>query len=120
MGSSFRLQRTSLTGANSSIEKIVISDNKLYVAGYGEHLGNVGIVARYLLDDENKVPTVSITSPADNASYVALADIPLVAEPKDFDAVVKKIQFFNGTTLLATQNFYPYTYTWHKVPAGYR
>ncbi len=97
------------------------SNDKLYVVGYVvNYFDNYiyGVLARYLLNVENKVPTVIFTSPANNASYVAHADILLIAEPKNFTGTIKKIQFFSGTNLLATQNFYPYNYTWHKVPAG--
>src|SRR5687768_477969 len=66
----------------------------------------------------NKPPIVSITSPANNTTYVGPATIPLIADAKDPDGTIKKVQFFNGATLLATQNFFPYTYTWHNVPAG--
>ncbi len=66
----------------------------------------------------NKPPVVRITSPANNSNYVAPADIALVAEATDSDGTIKKVQFFSGTTLLATQNYFPYNYTWHNVPAG--
>ncbi len=46
------------------------------------------------------------------------ATIALTADAKDTDGSIRKVQFFSGTTLLATQNFYPYTYTWHNVHAG--
>jgi ELWxxDGT repeat protein len=80
-----------------------------YKYGYELYAGNAGT---------NNTPTVIITSPVNNTSYVGPADIPLTAEIQNFTGTIKKIQFFSGTTLLATQNFYPYTYTWHKVPAG--
>ncbi len=99
-------------GGNERGSAAAIFMDKLYVAGEN-------IIASYNLTDEiGKVPTVTLTSPADDTTYIALADIPLTAEARNFTGTVKKIQFFSGTTLLATQNFYPYTYTWHKVPAG--
>ena len=89
--------------------------NQLFISGYTPKSGLELYVGSA---DINKAPAVTITSPANNTSYVALATIPLVAEATDLDGTIKKVQFFNGTTLLATQNFFPYTYTWHKVPAG--
>ncbi len=67
----------------------------------------------------NKPPVVSITSPANNSSYVGLAAaIRLIADAKDPDGEIKYVQFYNGTTLLANQNYFPYDVTWFPVPTG--
>ncbi|MBA2562674.1 MAG: Ig-like domain-containing protein, partial [Chitinophagaceae bacterium] len=51
-------------------------------------------------------------------SYVGPATIPLIAEATDEDGIIKKVQFYNGTTLFATQNYFPYSLTWYPIPAG--
>ncbi|RBL93393.1 glycosyl hydrolase family 18 protein [Chitinophaga flava] len=66
----------------------------------------------------NVPPTVSITAPANNATFTAPASITLQATASDSDGQVVKVEFYNGTTLLATDSTAPYTYAWNNVPAG--
>lgn len=66
----------------------------------------------------NKAPTVSLTSPANGASLTAPASIVLSASASDSDGSVSKVEFYNGTTKLATSTTSPYTYTWTGVAAG--
>jgi len=61
---------------------------------------------------------VSLVSPANNASFVAPASIVLSATASDADGTVQKVEFYSGTTLLATISSPPYTYTWAGVAAG--
>ena len=63
-------------------------------------------------------PTVSITSPANNAAFTAPASIAITATATDSDGSIAKVEFFQGTTLLGTATFAPYTFTWSNVPAG--
>ncbi|WP_143306493.1 glycosyl hydrolase family 18 protein [Chitinophaga vietnamensis] len=66
----------------------------------------------------NKPPVVSITAPANNATFAAPANINITANASDSDGVVKSVKFYNGSTLLATDSTAPYTYSWNNVPAG--
>lgn len=66
----------------------------------------------------NQAPTVSITSPANNASFSAPASITINANAADADGTVNKVDFYNGTTLLGTDNSSPYSYSWTGVAAG--
>lgn len=66
----------------------------------------------------NKVPTVSITSPANNASFTAPASIVINANAADSDGSISKVEFFNGTTLLNSDANSAYSYTWANVEAG--
>lgn len=66
----------------------------------------------------NVAPTVSITSPANNASFVAPAGITINANAADADGTVSKVDFYNGTTLLSSDATAPYTYSWTNVAAG--
>jgi len=63
-------------------------------------------------------PTVSITVPANNATYIAPAAITLTATAADADGTVSKVEFYNGTTLLGSKTTSPYTYSWANVAAG--
>ena len=66
----------------------------------------------------NAVPTVSLTSPANNASFAAPASLTLTADARDSDGSISKVEFFNGTTLLNTDTSAPYSYVWTGVAAG--
>lgn len=67
---------------------------------------------------ENKFPTVSITSPVTKATFAARASVTINAVAADSDGDVSKVAFYNGSTLLGTDNTNPYTFTWNNVPAG--
>ncbi|MBC7485710.1 MAG: T9SS type A sorting domain-containing protein [Cytophagaceae bacterium] len=66
----------------------------------------------------NQAPTVSITSPANNTSFTAPASITINANAADADGTVSKVDFYNGTILLGTDNSSPYSYSWTSVAAG--
>jgi uncharacterized protein YfaS (alpha-2-macroglobulin family) len=48
----------------------------------------------------NAPPTVSITSPANNATFTAPANITIHATASDPDGSISKVEFYQGTTLL--------------------
>jgi RHS repeat-associated protein len=47
-------------------------------------------------------PSVTLTSPADNTSYNAVATIPITATATDSDGTVSKVEFYQAATLLNT------------------
>ncbi|WP_343670914.1 glycosyl hydrolase family 18 protein [Chitinophaga sp.] len=66
----------------------------------------------------NQSPTVSVTSPANNATFTAGATVSITANAADADGSVAKVEFYNGSTLLGTATAAPYTYSWAGVAAG--
>ncbi len=66
----------------------------------------------------NNPPTVSITSPADNATFSIGANITITATASDTDGKVAKVEFYNGSTKLGQDTTSPYSYTWTAVPEG--
>jgi len=66
----------------------------------------------------NIAPSVSISAPANNATYTAPATITLTATATDADGTIANVKFYNGTTLLGTVTTSPYTYLWSSVAAG--
>ena len=62
-------------------------------------------------------PTVSLTSPANNGSFTAPAQIVLAASAGS-PAAVWKVEFYSGSTLLGTSTTAPYTFTWTNVATG--
>ena len=61
---------------------------------------------------------VSIVSPFDEATYTGPATIQIIANAKDPNDRISKVEFYNGATLLTTEYYYPYTCTWNSVEPG--
>lgn len=66
----------------------------------------------------NIPPTCNLTQPAQNQTYTAPATVNIAANATDPNGTVTKVEFYNGTTLLATDNSAPYSYTWQNVAQG--
>ena len=75
-------------------------------------------VAAMSIAGQNQTPSVTLTSPANGASFAAPATIPLAATASDPDGTVVRVDFYSGTTLIGTSTTPPYTATWSNVPAG--
>jgi hypothetical protein len=65
----------------------------------------------------NALPQVSITSPANGASFVTPANITIVANPTD-DVSVALVEFFSGGVLIGSRASAPYSITWSNVAVG--
>src|SRR5262245_32549461 len=63
-------------------------------------------------------PTVTLTSPFNNANFIAGATIRLSANASDSDGSVSKVEFYQGAVKLGTVTSSPYNYDWLNVPAG--
>ena len=66
----------------------------------------------------NQPPDVSITSPANNASYTAPASMTINASASDSDGTVSRVDFYAGGTLLGSDASSPYSFNWTAVAAG--
>jgi PKD repeat protein len=66
----------------------------------------------------NSPPTVSLTGPTNDQTFTAPASISLSANATDTGGSILKVEFFQGTTLLATDSATPFTGNWTNVPAG--
>ncbi len=64
----------------------------------------------------NVAPTITLATPI--ISGTAPATVSLSATAADSDGTINKVEFFNGSTLLATILSSPYTYSWTGVAAG--
>ncbi|MDB5257518.1 MAG: large protein [Chitinophagaceae bacterium] len=64
-------------------------------------------------------PVVSITSPVTNTVYNTIpASITINATASETGGSISKVEFYNGATLLNSDNVSPYSYTWTGVAAG--
>lgn len=66
----------------------------------------------------NAPPTVTLTAPGNGASFPAPANITLSADAIDSNGTIQQVDFFAGTTRLATVTTAPYTATLANVAAG--
>jgi RHS repeat-associated protein len=66
----------------------------------------------------NAAPTVSISSPANNALFVVPANITVTASAADTDGTVAKVDFYDGATLLGTATASPYSFTIANAAGG--
>ena len=80
-------------------------------------------IAFYALNNDfapvsNVAPSVTLTAPANGASFTAPATIAMTATASDTDGTIASVKFYNGSTLLGTDTTSPYAYTWTNVAAG--
>jgi len=71
-------------------------------------------------DPVNVAPTVAITSPLDNDSFTAPADIVITADASDTDGSVVSVEFFEGANSLGvdTDGSDGWSFTWNAAPQG--
>lgn len=65
----------------------------------------------------NQRPTVTITSPAELASFNAPAAITVTADVTD-DGAIAQVEFFANGVSIGTDTTAPYSVTWNDVPGG--
>ena len=61
---------------------------------------------------------MSLTAPADGATFPAGSNVTLQATAGDADGTVVRVEFLSGGTLLGSDGTAPYSYTWQNVAAG--
>ena len=66
----------------------------------------------------NKVPTVSITSPASGTSLTAPASVTINATAADSDGTISRVNFYYASTFIGSDTTSPYSVAWSKPAAG--
>ena len=92
--------------------KIFAPTGKLRAATYGRGIWESP------LNSFNNAPSVSITSPANNATFNVGSSIVINATAADSDGTIASVAFHNGATLLGTSTVAPYTFTWTTPAVG--
>lgn len=122
------------TGLNAAISSSLAAGN-YYVSVTGTGSGdpvttgysNYGSLGTYTITGTvtggsaptgNKLPTVSITSPANGSTFTAPASITINANAADSDGTIAKVEFYNGSTKIGEDASAPYSFTWTNVAAG--
>lgn len=70
------------------------------------------------LQPPNQSPTLTVTSPAGNATFTAPANVLIAVDATDADGFVRKVEFYQNNTLVATDSVFPYSYTATNLSAG--
>jgi hypothetical protein len=79
-------------------------------AGNNTTSAAVSVTVNIAATDTTK-PTVSITAPTSGASYTSAQTVTVSATASD-NVGVKKVEFYDGTTLLGTDTSASYSYSW--------
>ncbi len=86
---------------------------------------NASTTSQAVTVNANALPTITLTSPANNSTQDAGTNIVLTATAADSDGTIAKVEFFNGATLVGTvlagsagDTGSGYTFTWTNVQAG--
>jgi hypothetical protein len=66
----------------------------------------------------NQPPSVEITNPLQNASFVSPANVSLAATATDVDGTIAHVEFYIGSTLLVTDVSSPYNYSFNNLSPG--
>jgi RHS repeat-associated protein len=111
----------SITGTYQAQVAAGASGAKRSTAAGNADVGNTHILAlRPFIP--NLPPTVSFTSPPNNAVFSAPANITLTAAASDQDGTIRRVEFIRvapgPSTLLASVTTPPYSFVWSAVPQG--
>jgi subtilisin family serine protease len=66
----------------------------------------------------NQPPSVSISQPADGATFERPVDLTLNANASDSDGSISKVEYYAGSTKIGEAFAPPYALLWTDVPAG--
>ena len=82
--------------------------------------GNVSLEAATLsgVSLTNAPPAVTITNPANNAIFIAPANILISAKASDDDGSIALVEFFQDSTRMGAATNEPYSFSWTSVSAG--
>jgi hypothetical protein len=110
-----------MVGANAvSYSNTGLTSNTLYVYRVRAYngAGDSGYSNEASATTGNKPPTVTLTAPANGATFTAPASITLTATASDPDGSIAKVEFFNGASKLGEDTTSPYSLTWSNVAVG--
>jgi hypothetical protein len=66
----------------------------------------------------NQPPVITLTSPADGSTFTSPATVTIAATATDSDGTVTRVDFYNGSTLLASDSTPPFTTKWKVGATG--
>jgi hypothetical protein len=67
---------------------------------------------------ENDAPIITITSPAEGATFTTPASVTVTADASDADGSIASVAFYANTTLIGTDTTAPFSASWTNMAAG--
>jgi hypothetical protein len=98
--------------------QVCVGINYSVAPWYAQYCKNVTVCPGNPTTPTNQAPSVSLTSPSNNAIFTAPATVNITATASDADGSVSKVEFYNGSTKLGESTSSPYSYSWANVAAG--
>jgi hypothetical protein len=84
--------------------------------GYGYSLFEFKIMGNI---NGNVPPTVTFTAPANNATFISPATVPMTVNASVQGGTITKVDYYQGgTTLIGTSTTSPFSYTWTNVASN--
>jgi chitinase len=66
----------------------------------------------------NQPPSITLTSPTDGTTFTSPANVTIEATAADADGTVSRVDFYNGSVLLASDSTPPFTTIWKVTSPG--
>jgi hypothetical protein len=105
-----------------SIDQIILSPDRFMNAAPGSALADATIYPEQggttVSPPSNTPPTVSLTAPANGATFTAPASVTVSANASDADGSITTVQFFANGTSIGSDNSAPYSVTWAANSGG--
>lgn len=73
---------------------------------------------RWVPSTANQLPTVTLDTPVDGATFTAPTDIELTATASDGDGMIVRVEFYANDNLIGEDFNAPYTFTWSSISEG--
>ena len=67
----------------------------------------------------NVAPSISLTSPANNTTFTEGKPVTIHVNASDFDGTITNVEFYQGTTLIGSDNTSPYSFVWNPTTGNY-
>ena len=108
---------TNASAGPHEIYAIAYDDNGIF-AGDEASTQSETVTVIVEAQQNNQPPTVTITSPANNATVSRSSGTTIRANTGDSDGTVVKVEFYVGSTLLGTDTSMPYSFFWRPTVRG--
>jgi hypothetical protein len=101
-------------------DAVAAGDHVLTARAIDDHGGQTTSAAVHVTVEgaPDQAPTVSLTSPANGAAFMAPAAITLTADAADPEDQLTRVDFFSGATLVGSDSTAPYSFSWSPVAGG--
>lgn len=67
----------------------------------------------------NALPTVSLVTPADNATFTEGKPVSITANASDFDGTIQQVDFYQDAILISSDTSVPYAAIWNPIAGNY-